>query len=438
MNLGKYSFGTGDRFGRQGKALLAAIIKARQQGVTITPVWNKSHREHNIIGTKPADTRKEADEAVKACRWDVSYFVDADHIGLNTVDRFIKASDFFTIDVADFIDRAADESELKLFVRKHSKYIGRLSIEEIDTTFEVTEERIRAIAGKFLLAVKQAGEIYRRIEAAKGAANFVTEISMDETGEAQTPVELFFILAVIADEGIPVQTIAPKFVGRFNKGVDYEGSIARFAKQFEEDLAAVAFAKKEVGLPENLKLSIHSGSDKFSIYPAINRALKKFDAGLHIKTSGTTWLEELAGLAMAGGDGLIIAKRVYAGALARIDELCEPYATVIGIGRVKLPAVQDVDKWDGERFAATLQHPAPIGRSIKDVHKSNRKIDLDRSIGAGQAYNPDFRQLLHIAYKIAAEMGRRYLDALDKYEDIIAKNVTENIYERHIKPVLLV
>jgi len=438
MNLGKYSFGTGDRFGRQGKALLAAIIKARQEGVTITPVWNKSHREHNIIGTKPADTRKEADEAVRTCRWDGSYFVDADHIGLNTVDRFIKASDFFTIDVADFIDRTADESELKLFVRKYSKYIGRLSIEEIDTTFEVTEERIRAIAGKFLLAVKQAGEIYRRIEAAKGAANFVTEISMDETGEAQTPVELFFILAAIADEGIPVQTIAPKFVGRFNKGVDYEGSIARFAKQFEEDLAAVAFAKKEVGLPENLKLSIHSGSDKFSIYPAINRALKKFDAGLHIKTSGTTWLEELAGLAMAGGDGLIIAKCVYAGALARIDELCEPYATVIGIGRAKLPAVQDVDKWDGERFAATLQHPVPIGRSIKDVHKSNRKIDLDRSIGAGQDYNPDFRQLLHIAYKIAAEMGRRYLDALDKYEDIIAKNVTENIYERHIKPVLLV
>jgi len=415
MNLGKYSFGTGDRFGRQGKALLAAIIKARQQGVTITPVWNKSHREHNIIGTKPADTRKEADEAVKACRWDVSYFVDADHIGLNTVDRFIKASDFFTIDVADFIDRAADESELKLFVRKHSKYIGRLSIEEIDTTFEVTEERIRAIAGKFLLAVKQAGEIYRRIEAAKGAANFVTEISMDETGEAQTPVELFFILAVIADEGIPVQTIAPKFVGRFNKGVDYEGSIARFAKQFEEDLAAVAFAKKEVGLPENLKLSIHSGSDKFSIYPAINRALKKFDAGLHIKTSGTTWLEELAGLAMAGGDGLIIAKRVYAGALARIDELCEPYATVIDIDRAKLPTTQEVEKWDEETFAAALRHD----KSCKE-------------------YNPSLRQLLHIAYKIAAEMGRRYLDAVDKYEDIIAKNVTENIYERHIKPVLLV
>ncbi len=415
MILGKYSFGIGDRFGRQGKAQLAAIIRARQEGVEISPVWNKSHREHSIIGTKPADTRREADEAVRACGWDGAYFVDADHIGLNTVDRFIESSDFFTIDVADFIARTADESELNSFIRKHSKYIGRLSIDGISAAFNITEGRIRVAAGKFLLAVKQAGEIYRHIEAAKGAGNFVTEISMDETIEPQTPVELFFILAAIADEGIPIQTVAPKFVGRFNKGVDYEGSVAKFARQFEEDLAAVAFAKREFGLPENLKLSIHSGSDKFSIYGSIRAALKKFDAGLHVKTAGTTWLEELVGLAMAGGKGLAIAKRVYAGALSRIDELCQPYATVIDIDRAKLPSPQDVEKWGEERFAAALRHD----KSCKD-------------------YNPNFRQLLHVGYKVAAEMGHSYLDALEKYEDIIAKNVTENIYERHIKPVLLV
>jgi hypothetical protein len=422
MILGNYSFGTGDRFGRQGKALLAAIIKARQEGVSITPVWNKSHREHSIIGTKPADTRREADEAVRACGWDGAYFVDADHIGLNTVDRFIKSSDFFTLDVADFIARTAGESELNSFIRKHAKYIGRVLIEGIDAGFNIPEERIRAIAGKFLPAVKQAGEIYRHIEAAKGAGNFVIEISMDETSEAQTPVELFFVIAAIADEGIPMQTIAPKFVGRFNKGVDYEGSVAKFAKQFEEDLAVVAFARREFGLPGDLKLSIHSGSDKFSIYPAINRALKKFDAGLHIKTSGTTWLEELAGLAMAGGEGLAIAKRVYASALSRIDELCQPYATVISIDRAKLPAVQEVERWDGERFAAALRHNRSATRMADKSCKD---------------YNPSFRQLLHIAYKIAAEMGRRYLDAVDTYEDIIAKNVTENIYERHVRPIFL-
>jgi len=414
MILEKYSFGIGDRFGRQAKAQLAALIKAKQQGLEITPVWNKSYREHTIIGTKPADTRKEADQAVAACGWDGPYFVDADHIALMNVDQFIEASDFFTLDVADFIGRPVAESDIARFVKKHSKYIGTLEIAGIGRRLKFGREQVEAIATKFLSAVMQAGKIYRHIRRARGADNFIIEVSMDETDQPQTPVELFFVLSAIADEGIPAQTIAPKFAGRFNKGVDYVGDVTRFAKQFEADLAVVSFAIKEFGLPRNLKLSIHSGSDKFSIYGPINKALKKFDAGLHLKTAGTTWLEELTGLAMAGGDGLDIAKKVYAKAISRIDELASPYATVIDIDRAKLPAPADVDKWDGLKFASALRHD----QSSRD-------------------YNPNFRQLLHIAYKIAAEMGQRYLKALAKYEVIIAQNVTENIYERHIRPIFI-
>jgi hypothetical protein len=265
-----------------------------------------------------------------------------------------------------------------------------------------------------LLAVRQAGGIYRHIVEAKGADSFITEVSMDETDQPQTPVEMLFILAAIADEGIPAQTIAPKFTGRFNKGVDYVGDVTGFAKEFEEDLAVVAFAVKEFGLPENLKLSIHSGSDKFSIYAPIAEALKKFDAGLHVKTAGTTWLEELIGLAMTGGDGLSIAKEVYAKALLRFGELCGPYATVIDIDTAELPTAEEVDKWDGQSFASALRH--------------------DQSC---EQYNPNFRQLLHVAYKIAAEMGTRFTNALHRHEAIIARNVSENIYERHIKPVFI-
>jgi hypothetical protein len=225
---------------------------------------------------------------------------------------------------------------------------------------------------------------------------------------------MFFILAAIADEGIPSQTIAPKFTGRFNKGVDYVGNVAQFAKEFEEDLAVIAFAVKQFGLPNNLKLSVHSGSDKFSIYKSINKAMKKFDAGLHLKTAGTTWLEELIGLAMAGGDGLAVAKQVYAKAFGRFDELCGPYATVIDIDRNKLPSPGAVEKWSGEDFAQALRH----NQSCKN-------------------YNPNFRQLLHVGYKVAAELGRGYLDALEKYEQIVAKNVTENIYDRHIRRVFI-
>jgi hypothetical protein len=414
MILEKYSFGIGDRFCHQGKAQLSAIMKAKEQGLSITPVWNKSHREHTIIGTTPADTRQEALDAVKVLQWDGPYFVDADHIGPGNVDRFIESSDFFTLDVADFITQPADKADVDAFVKKHSKYIGSLAIEGIERNLHITEERIRAIACKFLLAVKQAGGIYHHIAEAKGADSFITEVSMDETDQPQTPVEMLFILAAIADEGIPVQTIAPKFTGRFNKGVDYVGDVTAFAKEFEEDLAVVAFAVEEFGLPENLKLSIHSGSDKFSIYAPIAEALKKFDAGLHIKTAGTTWLEELIGLAMAGSDGLSIAKEVYAKALLRFGELCEPYATVIDIDTAELPTAEEVDKWDGQNFASALRH--------------------DQSC---EQYNPNFRQLLHVAYKIAAEMGTRFTNALHRHETIIARNVSENIYERHIKPVFI-
>lgn len=197
MKLEKYSFGIGDRFGRQGKAQLAAIIKAKGNGVNITPVWNKSNREHTIIGTTPQDTRWEADEAVSACGFKDSYFVDADHIGLKNVDAFIESSDFFTLDVADFIGHPAQKNDIHAFIEKHSKFIGSVAIPGIDETLEITEQQVQGIAGKCLLAIKEAGKIYRYIEAAKGTNNFITEVSMDETDQPQTPVEMLFILAAI-------------------------------------------------------------------------------------------------------------------------------------------------------------------------------------------------------------------------------------------------
>jgi hypothetical protein len=219
---------------------------------------------------------------------------------------------------------------------------------------------------------------------------------------------------MIADQKIPIQTIAPKFTGRFNKGVDYVGDVNQFAREFEEDLAAIAYAIKRYGLPANLKLSVHSGSDKFSIYRSIHHAVKKFNAGVHLKTAGTNWLEELIGLAESGGNGLAIAKEVYAQALDHKDELTAPYATVIDIDDAQLPTAAQVNAWTGKQYAAALRHD-----------------------DANPAYNPSFRQLLHVGFKIAAKMGPRYIQALEANEDIIAKNVTANLFERHIKPVFL-
>ena len=412
MKLEKFSMGIGDRFGHQGKAQLSALIEAKKLGIEVVPVWNKSFREHGIIGTVPQDTRDRADDAVKALNYQGSYHVDADHINFGNVETFIECSDFFTLDVADFIAQEPDAAELAKFIAANKKYIGTLEIPSIDEKFEITKADIENIGQKFLAAVQHAGQIYRHLVEAKGQGNFITEVSMDESEDPQTPVEMFFILSAIAQQGIPAQTIAPKFTGRFNKGVEYVGDVAQFEKEFNQDIAVIAFAIKEFGLPENLKLSVHSGSDKFAIYEPISKAIKKFGTGLHLKTAGTTWLEELIGLAEAGGEGLEIAKKVYEKALAKFDELCLPYATVIDINKDNLPSVETVNGWNGKTYADTLRHD-----------QSNPQ------------YNLDFRQLLHVGYKIAAQMGDTYLDALKKYEDVVASNVAENILERHIKRI---
>jgi hypothetical protein len=412
--LEKYTFGMGDRFARQGKAQLAAVIEAKRLGADITPVWNKSNREHVTIHTHPDSQRVEADAAVKALGWKGSYYVDADHIGLKTVDNFIAASDFYTLDVADFTGKAADEKSLKAFVDSNKKFIGKLVIPGVDTPLEITEATIQDAAAKFLLAIQEAGKIYRHVEEKKGKENFVTEVSIDETDSPQTPVELLFILSAIAKEGIPAQTVAPKFTGRFNKGVDYVGDLVRFEKEFHEDLCVIAFAVKEFGLPANLKLSVHSGSDKFSIYGPMGKAIRAHGAGLHLKTAGTTWLEEIIGLACAGGEGLKIAKEVYRRAYERFDELCAPYSAVIDIKKDKLPAPGEVDKWDEKLYAETLRH-----------------------VQENPAYNLNFRQLVHVGYKVAAELGERYYKALEDNEKVVARNVTENLLERHIKRLFL-
>jgi len=410
MKIEKYSFGVGDRFAHQGKAQLRAIKEAEKDGLEITPVWNKSNREHQIVGSSPEGTREEADEAVKALNWEKPYRVDADHINLENVEKFIPHSDFFTIDVADYIGRPVDKKLIDIFVNENKKYTGNLVIPGIEEPFRITNGLLREIAEKYLYAANEAGKIYYHLAEMKGIESFIPEVSMDEVEEPQTPVEMFFILKALSSVDLPLQTIAPKFTGRFNKGVDYRGDINKFEKEFEEDLLVMDHAVKEFGLPENLKLSVHSGSDKFSIYPAIGKLIKKYNKGVHVKTAGTTWLEEVIGLALAGNEALELAKNIYTKAYNRFDELCKPYATVIDIDKNYLPTNEEIKGWNSEKFANTLRH-------VPD-HPD---------------YNPNFRQLVHVGYKVAAEYGNEYTSALKKYEDIIGREVFTNIYERHVK-----
>jgi tagaturonate epimerase len=412
--LPKYSIGVGDRFAHQARAQLAACAAALAEGVDVTPVWNKSNREHLIIGSDPSGTRAAADAAVKHLNWNRPYFVDADHINFTTVNRFTEHCDFFTIDVAELIGESAESEAIETFVDAHPELIGAIDIPGVTASFKTDRQFVAEVAQKYLAAVREAGRIYRKIERRKGQGTFITEVSMDETDAPQTPPELLIILAAISDEKIPLQTIAPKFTGRFNKGVDYVGDIQQFEREFSDDLGVIAFAIRQYGLPDNLKLSVHSGSDKFSIYRPIRSALKKYDAGVHLKTAGTNWLEEVIGLAEAGGEGLKIAKEIYAEAYAHRDELCAPYAAVIDIDPAKLPIPDEVNQWSSEQFVAALRHDP-----------------------RSKAYNSSFRQLLHVAFKVAAKLGDRYLNLLKAEEQTIARNVSANLLERHIRPLFL-
>ena len=407
--LGRYSIGLGDRFGHQGGAQLKAIIAASGKGIEITPVWNKSNREHTTIGTQPEDVRIEADSVTKSVGFKKTYFVDADHINLDTVDRFIESSDFFTIDVASYIGKRAENKEIVEFLASVEKYTGELKIPGTKFSFKTTKSQIAQIAEKYLFAAIKAWDIFRKIEKTKVRGNFITEISMDEVPHPQTPVELFFILKMLASEDIPVQTIAPRFSGRFNKGVDYVGDPLKFAAEFESDLMVIDFAIKEFGLPENLKMSIHSGSDKFAIYPHIGSIIKKYDKGIHLKTAGTTWLEEVIGLAESSGEALDFVKEIYSESLEKIDELCAPYADVIDIKISSLPSKPEVSKWNSKKFSDSLRH-----------------------VPGNKDYNPNMRQLIHVAYKLAALKMEDYFRLLETNEETVSVCVYENLYDRHI------
>ena len=406
------TLGIGDRFGRQGVAQLRALAKACGHGAAVSPVWNKSNREHTLIGTEPASLRAEADAAVRELGWEHPYFVDADHINLKTVDRFLEASDFFTIDVADSIGKSPDPAAVDRLVARHSG--EPLDYPGLSSPIRRGPEEVRAAAGKFLAAMREAGEVYRHIAARKPEGSFVVEVSTDEAATPQTPAELYLILAMLADEGVPVATIAPKFTGQFNKGVDYEGNPVAFAREFEDDLIVLKHAGPALGLPTGLKLSVHSGSDKFSIYPIINTLLRKHGAGLHLKTAGTTWLEEIAAVAASGEEGRILASGIYADALTRYDEVTAPYATVLHIDRSRLPSAEVVRGWSGERLAQAIRHD-------RHCHE----------------FDPNVRQLFHVAFKLAAEAGPRFTDLLEAHAGAVGEAVTENLWERHLKPLFL-
>ncbi|NDV62835.1 hypothetical protein G0Q06_10270 [Puniceicoccales bacterium CK1056] len=409
--LPRFTFGMGDRFGRQGEAQLRSVLDARALGMDVAPVWNKSKREHTLIGTEPQSLRNEADAAVRALDYDGPYFVDADHITIETVDDFIACSDFFTLDIADSLGKPPRSVDNADRYRQTLEALGSVSVEGMETV-SFDPESASALLEAYGAAIEAAKALYEKIAAARPDGDFAVEISMDETETPQGPKELLGILRLLALENIPAQTIAPKFTGRFNKGVDYVGDLEQFTVEFESDVLVLAYAIKNFGLPSSLKLSVHSGSDKFSLYPIIKDIVTKHNAGLHMKTAGTTWLEEVIGLAEAGGAGFDFVKELYIDALDHYDALTAPYSTVLYIDRSQLPSVKVARGWKSEDLVAMVEH------------------DQENPL-----FNSSLRQFFHVAFKLASKAGDGYYSLLDENAGIINRRVHHNLFQRHILKV---
>ncbi|HBK58606.1 MAG TPA: hypothetical protein DDZ37_04550 [Spirochaetaceae bacterium] len=409
MQLSRFSIGTGDRFGLEGEAQIAAFEELRAHGGEADIVWNKSNREHLIIGSSPADQAARAAAAIQRTGWDGPWFVDADHISLKTVDWFLPHCNFFTIDVAETIGKKVSAAARAAYL-EHARFL----LDEGAASVAVSQLDIETVADKFLAAVQEAGTTYRYIAAKKPKNSFVVELSMDETDIPQTPAQVAAILVAVAAEDIPLATFAPRFPGKFLKGIDYVGDVAAFLSAFEAETKIVLWAVDRLGLPKGFKLSVHTGSDKFRLYRGIHEIVARLGAGVHLKTAGTTWLEEIVGLAEAGGDGLALAKRVYQAAYARIDELVAPYANVVEIDKARLPRPEEVAAWDSATFVQALRHEP-----------------------GSSTMQPDMRQLMHVGFKIVAEMGREFSDTVLQHRGSVARNVQRNLYERHLRPLIL-
>ncbi|MBT4758368.1 MAG: hypothetical protein HOO08_08270 [Opitutae bacterium] len=407
--LPRFTFGMGDRFGHQGEAQLQAVLDGRAQGLELAPVWNKSKREHTLIGTQPQSLRDEADAAVQALGYDGAYFVDADHINFETVDDFLACSDFFTLDVAEELGKPPASAETAADYEAALLKLGTLALDGLSEPLVYDAATASELVNCYGGAVEAAKKLFDKISAQKDAGSFAVEVSMDETDNPQGPKELLGILCMLAVEGVPAQTIAPKFSGRFNKGVDYVGDLVQFRAEFEADLIVLRYAVEALGLPDSLKLSVHSGSDKFSLYPIIRELVAKHAAGLHIKTAGTTWLEEVIGLAEAGGAALDFVKALYAEALDHVDELTAPYATVLDINPAELPSAEQSAQWTSEQFVRMVAH------------------EQDEPL-----FNSSLRQFFHVAFKLAAQTGDEYLDLLKEHAEVVNRRVYDNLYNKHI------
>jgi hypothetical protein len=289
------SFGFGDRLGLATPGHIAAV---RAAGGKFAPIFaQQSVRENARTGRTPQQVMDDAKRAVDAAGWDGAWGADADHLKtVNDLPSFVEAGyTFFTVDPGEHVDNAADTDSLDVLKQKAAAFnwdeVSGLYLSQSEQTwgqFE-TESLLRA-AVKYGNAIRHAVRMFKQLAELQDTFDF--EVSVDETDSPTTPLEHFFIANELTRLGVRFTSLAPRFIGLFEKGVDYIGDLNALDLELQKHAAVTAHFG-------TYKLSLHSGSDKFSVYPLI---AKYWGERIHVKTAGTSYLEALRVLAKCTPD----------------------------------------------------------------------------------------------------------------------------------------
>lgn len=287
------SFGFGDRLGLATPGHVAAMKRA---GGAIEPIYaQQSIREMARTSRSPEQVMSDAVEGAAAAGWQGIMGADADHLKTHEdVDRTAAAGFvFFTIDPSGHVEEHADEYSLEQLRTRYAplrdevtwadRYLGKMIKLSTGTAIELDEPACLRAAVKYGRAIRAAIELGDYIGRVMAGREYEIELSVDETPQPTTLAEHYIIADQCLSHGMKLVSLAPRYIGDFEKGVDYKGDVPAFERSMK-DHAAIA------QLLGPYKLSLHSGSDKLSIYPAFARASEGM---FHVKTAGTSYLEAL-------------------------------------------------------------------------------------------------------------------------------------------------
>lgn len=316
------SAGFGDRLGSATPGHVRAL---REAGGEISPIFaQQSVREMQRTGRSPQQVMDDATWGAFAEGWRGVLGADADHLKtFEHVDACLEAGyTFFTFDPGDHVEDSAESAvagRLAEVVEMlpwqgledslpdlRERYRAE-SFELEGETLSFDEESLYRAAAKYGRAVAHAARMYRHLESESRDGEFEVEVSVDETDSPTTPLQHLYISTELKRLGVRWVSLAPRYVGTFEKGVDYTGD----PEVFENDLARHAAIARKLG---PYKLSLHSGSDKFSIYEAAARQTRGL---VHLKTAGTSYLEALKTVSRADAP---LFREIYAFARGRFDE----------------------------------------------------------------------------------------------------------------------